>query len=83
MARPFHRLLEFLPRQCSPPERLNYSDAAERTVTGRIRVQADQIEGDGDETKESVLTLANIQVVTGERQPTIAPPANAVQCNCR
>ncbi|MCH7727796.1 MAG: DEAD/DEAH box helicase [Planctomycetes bacterium] len=64
----FHRLLEFLLRQCSPTERLNYLEAAERTQTGRIRVQAGDIEGDGDEAKESVLTLANIQVATGETQ---------------
>ena len=64
----FHRLLEFLLRQCSPQERLNYLEAAERTQTGRIRVQADEIDGDGEEAKESVLTLANIQVATGETQ---------------
>ena len=64
----FRRLLEFLLRQCSPQERLNYLEAAERTQTRRIRVQAEDIDTDSDEAKESVLTLANIQVATGETQ---------------
>ncbi len=34
----FRKLLEFLLRQCSPQERWNYLEAAERTQTGRIRV---------------------------------------------
>jgi superfamily II DNA or RNA helicase len=66
----FHRLLEFLLRQCSPQERLNYLEAAERTQTGRIRVQAGDID-DADDPgtrQDSVLTLANIQVATGETQ---------------
>jgi superfamily II DNA or RNA helicase len=60
----FHRLLEFLLRQCSPQERMNYIEAADQTETGYISVK-------GDEVKESpgpasVQTLATVREATGE-----------------
>ncbi|MHC4181526.1 MAG: helicase-related protein [Planctomycetota bacterium] len=47
---------------------MNYLEDAERTQTGRIRVQADEVPDDADGGQETVLTLANIQVATGETQ---------------
>jgi len=64
----FRKLLEFLLRQCSPQERLNYLEAAERTQTGRIRVQASEVPDDAGTGQEAVLTLANVQVATGETE---------------
>jgi len=64
----FRKLLEFLLRQCSPQERLNYLEAAERTQTGRIRVQASELPDDAGAGQEAVLTLANVQVATGETE---------------
>lgn len=60
----FTRFLEFLLHQCSSPEeRRLYLDAAGRTKTGDIRLQADDPEP-GDE--ESIRTLPNVQGATGE-----------------
>jgi len=64
----FQKLLAFLLRQCSPQERLNYLEAAERTQTGRIRVQASQTPDDADAGQEALMTLANVQVATGETE---------------
>jgi len=62
----FRGLLEFLLHQCSPQERLNYLEAAERTQTGRIRVRADEMPEGQSEGRDAVLALANVQVATGE-----------------
>lgn len=59
----FERLLDFLLCQCAPQERKNYVEAAERINTGRIRVQADEVEHDA--SAESIMALPNIQVATG------------------
>lgn len=66
----FRRLLEFMLRNCSSQERLNYLEAAERTQTGSIRVLADEVpeESDGTATGKRILTLANVQVATGETE---------------
>jgi hypothetical protein len=64
----FHGLVDFLLRQCSPQERLNYLEAAERTQTGRIRVQSEEPGECGDGNQAAVLTLANVQVATGETE---------------
>ena len=62
----FHKLLEFLLHQCSPQERLNYLEAVEQVQTRSIRVQADEVSDDADIGQETVQTLANIRVATGE-----------------
>ena len=49
--------------QCSPQERTNYIEAVEATRTGRIRVQTDD---GGESGTEGILTLASVQVATGE-----------------
>jgi hypothetical protein len=66
----FHRFLEFLLRQCSPQERENYVAAVESTETGRITVHAGDPDyvGSEDDRQETVGTLANIRVATGETQ---------------
>ena len=60
----FDGFLEFLTDRCSGVERTLYLDAAHRTQTRGIRVDADEAAtGDGD---TSAVTLANVQVATGE-----------------
>ena len=60
----FDGFLEFLTDGCSGVERRLYRDAAHRTQTRGIRVAADEAaSGDGD---ASAVTLANVQVATGE-----------------
>ncbi|MXZ69948.1 MAG: SWF/SNF helicase family protein [Acidobacteria bacterium] len=60
----FARFLEFLTGGCSRVERKHYLEAAQRTQTRGIRVDADETAGgDGD---ASAVTLANVQVATGE-----------------
>ena len=60
----FDGFLEFLTDRCSSVERTLYLDAAHRTQTRGIRVDADDADsGDGD---ASTVTLANVQVATGE-----------------
>ena len=60
----FDGFLEFLTDRCSGVERTLYLDAAHRTQTRGIRVDADEAAtGDGD---ASAVTLANVQVATGE-----------------
>jgi superfamily II DNA or RNA helicase len=63
----FNLFLDFLIKECSTKERLDYIDAANKTQTGRIRVQrGEQATDIADEEDETVaLTLANIQVATG------------------
>ena len=60
----FDGFLEFLTDRCSGIERTLYLEAAHRTQTRGIRVDADEgTSGDGD---ASTVTLANVQVATGE-----------------
>jgi superfamily II DNA or RNA helicase len=63
----FNSFLNFLIQDCSTKERLDYIEAANKTQTGRIRVQRGEQAADvSDEADEDVaLTLANIQVATG------------------
>jgi len=55
----FNSFLDFLINECSTKERFDYIDAANKTQTGRIRVQR------GEQAADVALTLANIQVATG------------------
>ena len=60
----FDGFLEFLTGGCSGVQRTLYLDAAHRTQTRGIRVDADEAANrDGD---ASAVTLANVQVATGE-----------------
>ena len=60
----FNGFLKFLTDGCSGVERTHYLGAAHRTQTRGIRVDADEAaSGDGD---ASAVTLANVQVATGE-----------------
>ena len=61
----FETFVDFLTDHCSTTERVDYLEATAGTRTGGIRVDADlvtEVHGDG---KESVITLANVQVATG------------------
>ena len=61
----FETFVDFLTDHCSTRERVGYLEATAGTRTGGIRVDADlETEDDGD-GKESVITLANVQVATG------------------
>jgi ERCC4-related helicase len=60
--RKFEGFIEFLTDQCSTDERKLYLEAARRTQTGGIRVEAE--DEDTDEEARTV-TLANVQVATG------------------
>ena len=62
----FNKLLEFLLNQCSPQERLNYLEAAEQIQTRSIHVQSDELLNNENFGQETVRTLANIQVATGQ-----------------
>ncbi len=64
----FRKLLEFLLCQCSPQESMNYLEAAESTQTRRIRVQAGEVPEEVDHGQTAVMTLANVQVATGETE---------------
>lgn len=59
----FNGFVDFLTRQCSADERRHYLEAAHRTQTGGIRVEADADEDSGADA--STVTLANVQVATG------------------
>jgi ERCC4-related helicase len=56
----FDGFIEFLV-ECSADERTSYLEAARRTQTGGIRVE----DGEEDESEDSTVTLANVQVATG------------------
>ena len=59
----FATFVDFLTDHCSTTERVDYLEATAGTRTGGIRVDADLVtEDDG---KDSVVTLANVQVATG------------------
>ena len=59
--------LEFLIKECSKEERKDYIIAANKTQTGRIRVQLGEQSADVSDEEEGdvALTLPNIQVATG------------------
>ena len=63
----FKSFLEFLIKECSAKERIDYIEATNKTQTGRIRVQRGEQAADvaDEEDEDAVLTLANIQVATG------------------
>ena len=56
----FDGFIEFLV-ECSAEERKSYLEAARRTQTGGIRVE----DAEEDDSEESTVTLANVQVATG------------------
>lgn len=59
----FDGFVDFIGLRCTPEERASYLEAARRTQTGGIRVEdPDQLKEDADST----VTLANVQVATGE-----------------
>jgi hypothetical protein len=60
----FEGFIQFLTDQCSIEERAVYLEAAMRTQTGGIRVDDD--ERDDEDPDASKITLANVQVATGE-----------------
>lgn len=62
--RKFDNFIEFLTERCSRDERALCLEAASRTQTGGIRVESDEDEGSGPES--AAVTLANVQVATGE-----------------
>ena len=57
--------LEFLIEKCSTQERQSYLDAAGRTQTRGIRVEAGDSEEDAEGADQGKVTLANVQVITG------------------
>lgn len=62
----FEGFIDFLVDRCSSAEREDYLEAAARTQTGEIRVEAEDLVADGDGGTESYMTLANIQEATGK-----------------
>jgi superfamily II DNA or RNA helicase len=60
----FDSFIEFLTQGCSTDERKLYLEAAQVTRTGRIRVERD--EDEDPLTKSGIVTLANVQVATGQ-----------------
>ena len=60
----FEAFVNFLTDHCSTAERIDYLDAVAVIRTGGIRVDADVLTVD-DDTKDSVVTMANVQVATG------------------
>ena len=61
----FEAFVDFLIDHCSATERVNYLEATAGTRTGGIRVDADLMTVDDEDGKESIVTLANVQVTTG------------------
>ena len=61
----FETFVDFLTDHCTTTERADYLEAAAGTRTGGIRVDADLVTADDGNGKESVVTLANVQVATG------------------
>jgi len=62
----FEGFIDFLLDRCSSAERADYLEAAARTQTGDIRVQAEELAADGDDGKDSYMALANVQEATGK-----------------
>ena len=61
----FEGFVDFLTDHCSATERVDYLEATAGTTTGGIRVDADLMTVDDEAGKESIVTLANVQVATG------------------
>ena len=61
----FETFVDFLTNHCSTTERVEYLEATAGTRTGGIRVYADLVTADDANGKDSVVTLANVQVATG------------------
>ena len=61
----FDGFIEFLTERCSAEERALYLEAARRTQTGGIRVGETEDEEAEQDSEGSKLTLANVQVATG------------------
>ena len=61
----FETFVDFLTDHCTATERADYLEAAAGTRTGGIRVDADLVTTDDGNSKDSVVTLANVQVATG------------------
>ena len=61
----FETFVDFLTDHCSAAERVDYLEATAVTRTGGIRVDADLVTADDENGKDSVVTLANVQVATG------------------
>ena len=61
----FETFIDFLTDHCSTTERVDYLEATAVTRTGGIRVDADLVTTDDGNGKDSIVTLANVQVATG------------------
>ena len=61
----FKAFIDFLIDHCSAVERSDYLDAAAGTRTGGIRVETERFSENGEDGKEGVVTVANVQVATG------------------
>ena len=61
----FETFVDFLTDHCSATDRVDYLEATAVTRTGGIRVDADLVTADDENRKDSVVTLANVQVATG------------------
>ena len=61
----FEAFVDFLTGHCSATERVDYLEAASGTRTGGIRADADLMTVEGKDDKESIVTVANVQVATG------------------
>ena len=61
----FETFVDFLTDHCSATERADYLEAAAGTRTGGIRVDADLMTVADRDGKESIVTVANVQVATG------------------
>ena len=61
----FETFVDFLTDHCSATERVDYLEAAAGTRTGGIRVDADLMTVADRDGKESIVTVANVQVATG------------------
>ena len=61
----FEAFVGFLTDHCSATERVDYLEAASGTRTGGIRVDADLMTVSDGDGKESIVTVANVQVATG------------------
>ena len=61
----FEAFVDFLTDHCSATERVGYLEAASGARTGGIRVDADLMTVSDGDSKESIVTVANVQVATG------------------
>ena len=61
----FRAFVNFLTDQCTAVERRDYLHATAETRTGGIRVDTNPVAVDGEEKRESLVTVGNVQVATG------------------